>query len=1086
MIASSPHQKGQGRAISEAYPLSPLQHVILVQSLDPQPPGVGIEQAFFELPGKIDVPAFERAWNKVIARHAILRTSFHWLTDGEPQQIVQRLAPLQLRQLRWPGHAAEEDLKEFLQADRQKGFALDEPPLLRLTLIRRGETPAWFVFTFHQLLLDTPALVVVLKEFFACYEALAAGREPELPRPRPYRDHIERLQVQDWPGAEKFWRQQLKGLAAPTRLPIGRTPGEAMEGLALRGELKLDLSEAALVRLAALVKAHRVTPNLLMQAAWALVLRGYSGTNDVVFGASRACRPDLKNDPEATVGLFMNIVPVRLRIDPEAELLPWLQELEEQWQEIRGHEQVPLARIQRWSELPPGQPLFETLFNFHESSLDESLRALGGKWPDRPIGVSSQPDFPLVVEAHGGRQPGITVVFDRRRFADSAIHRLLGHYRAVLEAFAHDPYQKLKYISLLTEGERQFLLVERNRTGTEYPRTQCVHQLFAAQAKKNPGRPAVAGAQEQLTYGELNRRSNQLAHRLRALGVGPEDLVGVCLDRGVDLVAAWLAILKAGAAFVPLDPAGPKERLAFQLQDCRSTVILTQRRWLQALPESPEKMTVLCLDAMDDLDCEPERNPEVATSPQNLACVIYVSGSNGQPKGVPIEHRSLANLVAWHRSAYQVTAQDRATQVVNPVFAASGWEVWPYLAAGASVHIPDETCLVPARLWSWLAENKITLTFLPTPLAEAAMAEARPAGLVLRALLTGGEKLNRRPPRDFPCPLFNHYGLTEGTVVVTSARVEPTGEKGVAPAIGRPIANMRVYVLDREGRPVPAGVPGELWIGGDGLAHGYLNRPALTAEKFIIDPFTTDAPARLYGTGDLVRWRPNGELEFLGRLDRQVKILGHRVELGEIEAVLHQHPAVRQAVVARREDARSSPLVACLVSEFKCTPEAGELRWFLSRHLPGHMVPSQFVWLKQLPLTARGKIDYQALLDSGRGIDYTAATFALLPTNEAALIKIWREVLGLQWVRIHDDFFKLGGDLLLAARVIARVRAAFKVQLPLRSLIEHPTIATFALQLDQAQRNPGPAVAPAVRRMIRCNIQNPRTQTGQPTVPIAN
>jgi amino acid adenylation domain-containing protein len=1065
-----------------------MQHGMLVHSLDVRPPGVDIEQAFCELREEIDVPAFVRAWHKVIERHAILRTSFHWLADGEPQQIVRRTAPLQLQHWHCSDRECDRKLEEFLQADRQKGFALGEAPLARLTLIQKDGAHFWFVFTFHHLLLDARALMVVLKEAFAFHEAFAAGRDLELPPPRPYRDYIDWLQNMDWSNAENFWRRRLKGFLAPTPLPVGRSPGEVQAGLDSRGELGLELSEATRLRLYAMVKAHWLTPTTLVQAAWALVLAGHSGEHDVVFGAIRACRRHPTEGTEATVGLFINTVPVRMQIDPEAELIPWLQNLRDQWREVREHEHAPLARVQRWSELSPGQPLFETLVNYQEPSWDASLRALGGKWQDRHFSVRNQPNYPLVVDACGGRKLVIKILFDRRRFDDDTIQRLLGHYQTVLEAFVRDPQQKLGDIPLLTESERRSLLVGRNRTASDYPRAQCVHQLFAAQAKKTPGLLAVADARAQLTYGELNLRANQLAHRLRALGVGPEVLVGVCLDRCVELVVAWLGILKAGGAFVPLDPAYPKERMAFQLQDCRAPVLLTQKRWLDALPVSSREMTVLCLDGSGSDFCrEPERNPDIVPSPQNLAYVIYTSGSTGQPKGVPIEHRSLVNLVAWHQRAYQVVPRDRATHLASPAFDASVWEIWPYLTAGASVHIPDEeTRLSPAKLWRWLAKNKITLTFLPTPLAEAAMSEPQPAGFVVRAMLTGGEKLNRRPPDDFPCPVFNHYGPTECTVVATWTLVEPAAENAAPPAIGRPIANTRVYVLDRKGRPVPAGAPGELWIGGDGLARGYLRRPELTAEKFITDPFDADPKARLYATGDLVRWRSSDELEFLGRLDHQVKIRGHRIELGEIESVLQQHPAVRQVVVTLQEEARGPRLVAYLVSEFKERPEARELRWLLARSLPDYMLPWQFVWLEQLPLTTHGKIDRRALPAPEAGVDAAATACAPRTPVEVGLAKIWRDVLGLQQIGIHDNFFELGGHSLLAAQVIARLPSAFKIQLPLRSLFDHPTIATFAMELKSTRPGAGLAVTPIMRRKTRRDNLPPRTKTNQPAMTIAS
>jgi aspartate racemase len=578
---------------------------------------------------------------------------------------------------------------------------------------------------------------------------------------------------------------------------------------------------------------------------------------------------------------------------------------------------------------------------------------------------------------------------------------------------------------------------------------------------------AVVFEGEQLTYRELNARANQLAHYLQVLGVGPEVLVGICVERSLEMLVGLLGILKAGGAYVPLDPAYPLERLAFMLEDASVSVLLTQARLVESLPQ--HHAPVVCLDGDWEVIAQyGEENVSSGVMPKNLAYVIYTSGSTGKPKGVLIEHRGLLNLVFWHQRTFAVSPKDRATQLAGSAFDASVWELWPYLTAGASIYIANEqTRVLPQQLRDWLVKNAITISFLPTPLAESILSLAWPSDAALRTLLTGGDKLHNYPLLSVPFELVNNYGPTENTVVTTSGSIPAKPRTDVAPPIGRPIANTKVYLLDEKLQPLPIGVPGELYVSGDGLARGYLNRPDLTAQKFIANPFSDnqsvsgtapeklsgcDSALRLYKTGDLARYLPDGNIEFLGRLDEQVKIRGFRIELGEIEALLAQHPDLREVVVVVREDIPGNKfLAAYVVPKLEASPPTiSELRSFLKAKLPDYMVPGAFVFLEAMPLTPNGKIDRRALptAASFRGEREDNFVAPSTPTEEI-LAAIWAEVLGLQQVGINDNFFELGGHSMLAARLFAQIEKAFGKNLPLATLFQSPTIKQLANILCQ-------------------------------------
>src|SRR5579863_1588008 len=622
--------------------------------------------------------------------------------------------------------------------------------------------------------------------------------------------------------------------------------------------------------------------------------------------------------------------------------------------------------------------------------------------------------------------------------------------------------QEFSRIGVVTEepGKNQFptsnldqQLAAWNATQQNYPTGACVPHLMARQTTATPDGIALGMGEQTLTYRELNQRANQLAHYLQSLGIGPNVLVGLCVERSFDLVVGLLGILKAGDAYVPLDSAYPPERLAFMLRDAEAPILVTQQHLASRFANLDTRPHVICLDADAALLArQSAADPSCTISITDLAYVIYTSGSTGRPKGVQIQHDSLLNLVFWHQRAFSVTSSDRATQLASPAFDATGWELWPYLTAGASVFLPDEdTRFSPTLLRDWLVEHQITITFLPTPLAESIMTLEWPSTTSLRYLLTGADTLHHYPSPGLPFALVNNYGPTETTVVATFGYVPPTEHPDLPPSIGRPIANTRIYILDEHLRLVPIGMPGELYIGGAGVGKGYLNRPELTAERFIPDPFSQEPGACLYKTGDLARFLPDGQIAFLGRADQQVKIRGFRIELGEIEAVLNQHPAIQQAVVIVREDAADEKhLVAYTALVPSADVTTSSLRDILMAYLPDYMIPSAFVVLDTLPLTPNGKVDRAALPapDATNTLRDEAIAAPSTPT-EKRLVEIVAPLLGLEQIGIDDDFFMLGGNSLMGAQVVMRVAETFGIDLPLGTLFDAPTVRELAGEIER-------------------------------------
>ena len=1021
--------------IEDAYPLSFLQLGMLFHSEAGEGPAPYHNVSRFVLRGPFDPAALAVALEGLAARHPVLRTSFDRASFSEPLQLIHREARIPL------DVSDERSMDGRFAMELRRRFDWTQPPLVRFWASVLTEDTFELGVTEHHAIVDGWSFATMLTELFALYfAALDRTRPPQAPPAASFRDFValERRALES-EESRRFWWDRLEDLPAfelprwPVRPPVPERRVETVDvplDPDLLGRLERLADEAGVPFKSVLLTAHLRVLELL-------------GGPDVVTGLVTHGRPETE-DGERVLGLFLNTVPLRVRLE-ESSWTGLVRSVFAAERELMPHRRFPLAEMQR---MRGGQRLFEVAFNYVHFHV---LQGTAGRLELLSLEAVAETDFTLVVNCSrdlDGRGVLISLEYDAGELHRAQAAALAESYGRTLRAMAGDPEGLWTTALPLTVEQRHQLLVEWSDTRDHPLGDLPVHRLIEARAAAAPEAPAVVSAEGCLTHGELHRRAAVLARCLRAFGVGPESRVAVAMEHSAARVAALLAVLKAGGAFVSLDPGDPPERRKLLLEDCGARLLFVDEEWdREGVPGSVEAWTVR--GALD------RGGPEGGDRPvglDHLAYVIYTSGSTGRPKGVEIPHRGLLNLVRWHLRAYGVTPADRATQLAGPGFDASVWELWPILAVGAAVAIPPaEIRADPARLGPWLAEQGVTISFLPTPVAEMALEEGRFQSSPLRVLLVGGDRLHQGPPPGLPFAVVNHYGPTEGSVVAT-AGAAGLGEP--MPPIGRPIANTRAYVVGPALWPVPAGVRGELWIGGDGLARGYLGKPDLTAERFVPDPFGGEPGARLYRTGDAVRWLPDGRLDFLGRVDQQVKVRGVRVELGEVEAAIGRWAGVREVVASVREDAAGERRLVAWVAPDPGNPQAAEeLRSFLRRTLPEAMVPSAVVFLDAMPLTPNGKVDRRALpepgLAEGRGLRAAPPRDEL----ELELAAVWEEVLGCP-VGIDEGFFALGGHSLLAIRLLGRIEQRFGQRLPLSGLLEHPTVA----QLARLLRRSGPLV----------------------------
>jgi amino acid adenylation domain-containing protein len=911
--------------------------------------------------------------------------------------------------------------------------------------------------TLHHIIADEWSVEVFVREMAVLYKTFLAGSSSPLPELSiQYKDFTywqrQWLQGEVLDTQFSYWKQQLDGVPAILPLPTDY-PRPAIQ--TYRGARQsLELPQTVADAIAALSRQEGVTLFMVLLAAFQTLLYRYTGQEDVCVGSPIANRN--RDELKGLIGFFVNTLVLRSNLAGNPSFQELLQRVRQVALGAYAHQDLPFEQLVE--ALQPERdasytPLFQVAFILRNALHLEEIPGLTLS----PLNVESETaqfDLSLVVER---TERGLIAAFEYNTdlFDAARIARMLGHFQTLLLGIVANPQAKLSDLPLLTEAEKHQLLVEWNNTQVDYPQDGCIHQLFEAQVEKTPDAIALIFENQRLTYRELNNRANQLAHYLQHLGVKPEVLVGICMERSVEMVVGLLGILKAGGAYVPLDPTYPKERLAFMLEDACVPILLTQAQFANVLPEYNAK--VVCLDAeWQALAHQSQDNPISGIALENLAYVIYTSGSTGKPKGAMNTHQGLYNRLLWMQDAYRLTAADRVLQKTPFSFDVSVWEFfWPLIAGARLVLAKPEGHRDSAYLVEAIAKEQITtLHFVPSMLQVFLEEPTLDACSSIKRVICSGEALSVDLQERFfarlDAELHNLYGPTEAAIDVTFWACQQGGKERVVP-IGRPIANTQIYLLDRHLQPVPVGVPGELHIGGVGLARGYLNRPELTAEKFILNPFENSKFNRLYKTGDSARYLPDGTIEFLGRIDNQVKIRGFRIELGEIEAVLVKHPMVREVVVlAREEDSSEKQLVGYVVPNGASNLTTDELRSYLKEQLPEYMVPSIFVLLEALPLLPNGKVNRHAL-PAPEGVRPTLAAAYEAPRSEVerAIATVWREVLHLEKVGIHDNFFDLGGHSLLIVQVHSKLREIFNSNLSVVELFQNPTISALAQYINQ-------------------------------------
>ncbi len=1030
--------------------------------------GVDIEQMVVRLPEPIDFPRLQSAWDWLVSRHDVLRARFSWDgASGPSQQILSEVsAPFEFFDCaNLSKDSQEKKLTSFLEEDRVAGFDLSQAPLTRLALFRWSDASSSLVWTFHHALIDGRCYPVLLREVFDAYVELETGAIVPRPDPPKYRRYIEWLEQKDFSSADSFWKQLLAGFTAPTPLMVERH-GPAPKDVRPHGEIWESLDASTTTRLRELAKSHELTVNTLVMGAWAILLHRYANANDVVFGATRACRNSSVSDADQTIGLFINTVPVRVQFSGDDSALAIFKNLRPQWVAVRPYEHTPLARVRAVSQVAAGRSLFDTLVVFENQRLDAAMASLGGRWRTRQVDLHELTNFAATLAAYDGDQLSFKIEFDRRRLEDDAVRRMLGHFKRLLQGIAADIHSIVDALPLLTDAEREYAIHGRagKLASAVSDSNETLHGIFEKQVALTPAAPALTCEEKTLTYSELSARANRLAHHLIDAGVGPEVLVGLCVERNMDLVVAILAILKAGGAYLPIDLSYPADRVAFMLEDAQVSVLLTQKQLLSSLPQ--HRARTICLDEIGEiLSAQAATNPQVTVKPENLAYVIYTSGSTGKPKGCMIAHRNVARLMRATEPWFGFNERDVWTLFHSSAFDFSVWEIWgALLYGGRVVVIPFMVTRSPEAFYELLAREKVTvLNQTPSAFRQLIQAEEsvgqRP--LALRYVIFGGEALEMQSLRpwfdrhgDEKPKLINMYGITETTVHVTY-RPLSLRDLSSGSVIGEPIPDLRLYILDGKRQPVPIGVPGELYVGGAGLARGYLNRAELTAERFISDHLTEEPGSRLYKTGDLARFLENGDVEYLGRVDEQVKIRGFRIELGEIESVLRQHPAVREVSVMAREDVPGTKRLVAYLVMASSSPDVNELREHLKPKLPDYMIPAAFVLLEKLPLTNNGKIDRKMLPVPEQQRPEIASTYVAPRTeNEKKLAAVWSKVLRVEKIGVNDNFFELGGDSILSIQVIATARRE-GLKLTPKLLFAHQTVAELAAVAEAAETATG-------------------------------
>lgn len=1017
--------------------------------------------AAIRLKGQIQVAALNQAIQKIVVRHEVLRTTFSTVNGTPVQTIASRsnITLIEVDLLSVPKAEQATEVERLATEEANRSFNLETGPLLRIALLQLAQKEQVLLINMHHIISDGWSMGIFVRELSTLYNAFCQGKPSPLPKqPIQYADFA--VWQQQWLSRGMldtqltYWKEQLAGVPPILELPTDRPrpPVQTFRGSTQSFQLSKELT----LKLKTLSQQSEVTLFMTLLAAFATLLYRYSGQDDIVIGSPIANRN--RKEIEPLIGFFVNTLVLRTNLVGNPTFVELMVRVRQMALAAYSHQDLPFEKLVE--ALQPERnlshhPLFQVMFVLQKTRL-EPLELPGlTLTPLELDNATSKFDVTLsMIEMESGLTG--TWEYNSDLFDATTIHRMIGHFQTLLEGIVANPQLRVSELPLITEAERHQLLVEWNDTQAEYP-AKCIHQLFEEQVKRTPDAVALMFENQQLTYRELNARANQLAHYLQGLGVGPEILVGICLERSLEMLVGMLGTLKAGGAYVPMDPAYPQERLEFMLSDTQMPVLLTQAQFVAALPSHTARD--ICLDTdWNQINQKSEENPLSWAKPENLIYVIYTSGSTGKPKGVQVLHQSVSNFLNSIVQQPGLRNRDTLLAVTTISFDIAVLELFLPLIVGARVVLVSRGEVADgAKLLAKLIDSQATV-MQATPATWRILLAAGWERSPQLKILCGGEGLPKVLAHQLVNKgrsLWNLYGPTETTIWSTAHQFEASQSSETVDSltlIGRPIDNTQIYILDHNFKLLPIGVPGELFIGGEGLARGYLNRPELTKQKFIPNPFSNKLAPHLYKTGDLARYLPDGNIEFLGRIDYQVKIRGFRIELGEIEAILSQHPEVRETVVIAREDQPGNKRLVAYVVARQEPLTSSDLRRFLKKNLPEYMIPSAFVLLEALPLTPNGKVD-RSSLPIPQGLRPQLEAAYVMPQTEAERLvaAVWQETLKLERVGIHDNFFELGGHSLLTVQIYSKLQEIFGQRLSIVEMFKYPTIYSLAQHLTQQQ-----------------------------------
>ncbi len=1036
--------------IKDIYPLTPMQQGMLFHTLFAPEDEVYTEQFSCRIIGDLDLDAFSKAWNYTINRHDALCASFRWENIKEPVQIIHKYLEVPNNFYDWTDKQENEITTEFEKiksSERRKGIDLTKPPLMNYSLFKVNENEYLFLWNYHHILFDGWSTPLIFKDLLEAYESISGGEKPNFVPIRPYKDYIAYLKKQGLEKAEIFWKDYLKGFYAPTPVPVTlvkekKTGAYGKERIILPEELSLKIHE--------FIKEHKLTVNTVVQAAWGILLSRYSGEKDVLYGVTVSGRSADVEDIEQMVGLFINTIPVRVNYSDDEIILDFLNKLQMKFAEAIQYEYTPLVNIHKWSEVNGTNELFKSILVLENYPVEESVKKKDTKLQIKNVKTFEKTNYPLTLVAAPGKILAFDLAYDADLIDEEMIMQILEHLVNIIESLVENSSGKVSEIQFLSDDEVKRLISDFNNTEKDYPSEYLIHEWFEKIAEQHKDKTALYVKNKEYTYAQLNSDANKLARYLVKIGIKPESKIGICLERSYEMVYATLAVLKAGATFVPLDPAYPKERLKYIVNDSGLTVLITHSDLSILFKDEP--VTELLIDKKHEIiDDQRSEDLDISIPLNNMAYIIYTSGSTGKPKGVMLEHLSLVNFINNSINDFKIDTNSRVLQFASFSFDAAVGEIFMGLLSGATLVIAErETVMSVDAITDFINEQKITHATLPPSLLSLVDVDKIEPNKTIASVGDScpWDLANKWSKKHI---FFNGYGPTETTVGAAWDVVnENNVDKSITTPIGKPIGNVKIYLLDEKMNPVPIGVEGEIYIGGVGVGRGYLYRPELTAEKFVPDPFSGMEGARLYRTGDKGKYLRSGEIEFVGRVDFQVKIRGFRIELGEIEAIINNHKSVKSsAVIAVKDSYGNERLVAYVIPE---SPDVDteDIKEFLRDKLPDFMIPSVIVKMDAFPLSPNGKVDRKALPRPDH-IELEQKIVLPRTATEELIANIWADVLKIDKVGIYQNFFEISGHSLLATQVVSRLKESFKFDIPIKTLFDFPTVNLLAQEIEKLE-----------------------------------